>query len=461
VQRLLTLAILTALGGGAVLTQAPAGGALSQVLAFQAEDPVNFGHIDETIAAGPASLILANNAGVALRTKAGAPIKFETLANFFRTVLGGLNPPFDVRALFDEHSRRFFVLAAARSTTASQFLLGVSKRESPDGLSADDWHFFALDAQLESGTRRAQWGDFPSLGVSEDAVIITMQMFPLEGAATADNKVIKIRVLEKARLLAGELPEARDFVDPRDPQSNALLRSALQPVQHFGRGRASFVVGLAASTCGFVVMGIDRSAGTIASALTASPDRSCRQATDAPQPSGAAKLTVNGGLRVPAVYRNGSLWIAEAVGRTYNGADVSAIRVTQLNVEQWPATPTVVQQAVIASEGTWRYYPALVVDADNNVGLVYGQSSQSEPASLFISGRLAGDPLNTLREPVSIRSGEAAMNLVVTNPSRGAASFGDYFGAAIDPSQGTMWVLGEYASQGNVFRRHAAEFRLR
>ena len=142
------------------------------------------------------------------------------------------------------------------------------------------------------------------------------------------------------------------------------------------------------------------------------------------------------------VYRNGSLWDVESVQRTVSGETVSAVRWMQLNVSTWPATPTFVQDQFIAtSRDSDHFYPAIMADASNNAFIVYGRSSTGgEFASAYVTGRTAADPVNTLRAPAPLQAGTSALS--VTNP----AAYGRYFGAALDPDDGTVWVVGEYVA---------------
>jgi len=173
-------------------------------------------HIDEGIAAGPAVLLLSNNGSVALRTKAGALLRASTLGEFFDPVRDRSANPFGIRTLYDQRSQRFFAVAAERGggancssqpgTCYSRLLLAVSRSHSPGSLTGADWHFFSLDATTDNGVRTEMWADYPSLAVTPDSVVIAMQMFPFTPPGvepTADSKVLKIRILDKSRILEG------------------------------------------------------------------------------------------------------------------------------------------------------------------------------------------------------------------------------------------------------------------
>ena len=48
------------------------------------------------------------------------------------------------------------------------------------------------------------------------------------------------------------------------------------------------------------------------------------------------------------------------------------------------------------SAGVDTYFPAVAVDSAGNVGMTYMESSSSEYVSMYITGRLASDPVNTM-----------------------------------------------------------------
>ena len=93
-----------------------------------------------------------------------------------------------------------------------------------------------------------------------------------------------------------------------------------------------------------------------------------------------------------------------------------------------------------------------MADASNNAFIVYGRTSAGgEFASAYVTGRAAADPVNTLRVPALLQAGTSA--LTVTNP----AAYGQYFGAALDPDDGTVWVVGEYVASATGVGRVGGE----
>lgn len=141
------------------------------------------------------------------------------------------------------------------------------------------------------------------------------------------------------------------------------------------------------------------------------------------------------------MYSNGSIWAVEQVRRPYPSGDVSAIRWAEVDVTAWPQSVRIKQDMTLAEERVWKFFPALTVDTRGNVAIVYGQSSVREFASAYYTGRLASDPPNTLRPSGLLKAGLAALTW---GAAQGKVFYGDYFGASIDPLDGSAWLLGEY-----------------
>jgi hypothetical protein len=86
---------------------------------------------------------------------------------------------------------------------------------------------------------------------------------------------------------------------------------------------------------------------------------------------------------------------------------VVGVKVTQYDVSRWPEPPTIVTDSVISAEGIWYFYPALTVDSFHNVAVGMNRSSRDEFGSLWVSGRLVGDPPGQFRPPTPVKRGLA------------------------------------------------------
>src|SRR5205823_7368076 len=146
---------------------------------------------DCTLAAGPQHVLLSVNSSVAVYAKTGgAPLLQRTLTTWFANVLNAAMI-FDPKALYDQHAGRWVLAAVALDQAANRswFLLSVS--QTPDPLGG--WWNYALDAGRDGTTATQNWADYPSLGVDNQALYLTANMFRFNGGF----QYPKLRIIPK------------------------------------------------------------------------------------------------------------------------------------------------------------------------------------------------------------------------------------------------------------------------
>lgn len=100
------------------------------------------------------------------------------------------------------------------------------------------------------------------------------------------------------------------------------------------------------------------------------------------------------------------------------------------------STKNIKQNMEYNTPGIYYYYPALRIDNNSNMDAIFGYSSSTIFPSLAVTGHAVSDAVNTLKPALILVSGSA------TDTS---GRYGDYFGAAVDPSSPTtIWVAREY-----------------
>src|SRR5829696_7245045 len=162
---------------------------------------------DATVAAGPQHVLASVNTRVAIySTNGGAALVDRSLESWFANVLTEGNV-FDPKALYDQHAGRWVLLAVAfsRSPDRAWFLLSVSKSEDPLG----EWWNHALDAGVDNTTKTKNWADYPGLGVDNQALYLTANMFPFD--PNGGFEYVKIRIIPKAGPYAGGSVPFRDI----------------------------------------------------------------------------------------------------------------------------------------------------------------------------------------------------------------------------------------------------------
>ena len=415
---------------------------------------------DPTIAAGPTKLVIATNDSIRILAKTGGVVDSRRPRDFwdqkpsgdFLNIAWGTDP----RAVFDPHSNRFFITAngavfdnpaCTPGTCIARLFLAVSKTSDPVTLTSADWYFYIFDGTIEGGNPTTCWVDFPRLGLGNDVVVVVVRLVPFTPPASCDHEII--RIFDKSKLIRGEPVTWTEFIGMTDPVSGREASNFL-PAIHFGNPDSFFLLSLAGrAPCRLLVWGIEQrlSAPTLSARSVTTNGGPCETPPPAIQPGGGTPLeTSNARFQHTVVYRRDSLWTSQAISRDFGSGPVSAIRWYQIDVSMWPASVSIVQDSTFEADGIWHFYPALMVDAFNNVALVFARSSASEFASVYYTGRLVTDPPNTLQSIVLLKAGSANLTKI-THPGRNR--YGDYFSMALDPSDGGFWMYGEYAKASN------------
>jgi hypothetical protein len=447
-------------------TQEPPAAAPASLLTdFDGIDFTNIIPPDGAVAAGPASLVLSTNGSLSIRGKTGTLIASASLAAFFASVRQAGESAFDPRAIYDAGAGRFFVSAGGKITNAgctagvncvSHFFLAVSKTANPRTTGSADWFFYGFDATLNGSMATGNWADFPGLGVDQDVVVLTSNMFSFSNDVF---QYAKVRILNKATLISGDSVTWFDFSNLTDPVTG-FPSASLQPALTFGAPGVFFLISQSrtAGSCDLIAWGIANALSSPAlSALTATASRSsCTTPPDALQPGGGIPLDSGDTRVINAVYRNGSLWTAQSINMNLGSGNVAAVRWAQVDLSGWPASADILQDGTLGADGVWFFYPAIMADAANNVAVAFTRSSATEFASADYAFRLSADLPGSLPVNAVLKAGSANYQLPDSN---GENRWGDYSAIAVDPVDGSFWMLAEYAVASNRWGTWVGNFR--
>jgi hypothetical protein len=382
------------------------------------------------------------NSSFSVYTKAGALVLGpQTLSNWFSSVITSAKI-FDPKAIFDQHSNRWFLLAVALpSDPASQqsfFLLSVSQTADPLGA----WWNYKLDATLDGQTATTNWADYPSLGVDNTALYITANMFKFNGG----YQYAKVRVLPKTPLLTGAAATWWDFTKLKN--GDGSLAFTVQPCHTYGAPQVEYLVNSyftgATTENKLTLWSLTFSAGTPSITGSTISTSAYGQPPVADQKGGGAGLNAGDVRVLNAVSRGGSVWCALTTfhnwGETVNRA---AIHWFQINA----TSGALVQEGIYGASGNHYFYPAVMPDTNGNMAMVFCRSSSTQFAGIYYTGRRSSDPLGNLQASALLKAG-------VGNSQRldgfGRNRWGDYAGIAIDPlDQRNFWFYSMYGETGN------------
>lgn len=389
---------------------------------------------DCTMAVGPQHVLLSVNSSMAIYSKAGGPpVLQRTLTQWFSNVVQGMTI-FDPKALYDQHAGRWVLLAVAvqNNPRNSLHLLSVSSSADPLGT----WRNYRFNAMLDGSTATTNWADYPALGVDNQALYVTSNMFAFGGGF----QYAKIRVIPKAGPYAGGAAPYVDFVKMKN--ANNTLAFTIQPCHTFGAPQVEYLVNSAFPSGNFLTLWRITNP-------TATPTLTRLQVAVAPyslppnaEQSGGAPPLNTGDVRVlHAVFRGDSVWTAFTTAHNWGGSSNRAsIQWCQIRA----AVPAIVQQGVYGAANFHYFYPAPCPDNNGNMTMVFSRSGASEFGSVLYTGRRSTDPLGTLQASALLKAGVAHYSRLDTG---GRNRWGDYNGVAADPANPRLiWFYSEFAA---------------
>ncbi len=107
--------------------------------------------------------------------------------------------------------------------------------------------------------------------------------------------------------------------------------------------------------------------------------------------------------------------------------------------------PTVFQNATYNIDGSYRFMPSIAMDKDRNILLGYSKSSLTINPGIYLAGRLASDPINTLGDEIEMQA-STGVQLAAGN------RWGDYSAMTLDPiDQCTFYYTNEYLKTTGSF----------
>jgi hypothetical protein len=330
----------------------------------------------------------------------------------------------DPRVVFDHHENRWIVLA---SDWNSKLWFAYSLTD--DAMGA----WFKTTINVSIGSNAGAWPDYPTLGVDENGIYTAALM--VGGSFT-----MSIFAFDKAGLL-----QATPTVDGT-AWRQLPYEEAIQPAVTFGSGSGEYFVSrVNSNTARLRRVNPPLSAPTLTEVGLVTT-QATSPAPNAPSMGAGVPIDTHSDRHMNAVYRNGSLWTAHAVGR--NGR--SAVSWYEFDA----ANATVVQQGHVEDPVNHYYVPTMAVNAAGDALLGFAASS----ASLFIggwyTGRRASDPLNQMADEVEFAPGSGAFNQF-----GGTQRWGDYSMTSVDPlDDSTLWTIQQVAGAGNEWNMHMGEF---
>ncbi len=348
----------------------------------------------------------------------------------------------DIIVLYDKAASRWFF---AQNTFATPYTICVAVSTSDDATGTYNRYSWSI-------TPSTAFPDYPKWGVWTDAYYQSWNDF--NNGQTATNS--HVCAVDRTNILAGNAATVQCF-NTSSSTYFSLLPADLDGATAPPAGEAETFVDYSNTThLNFWKFHVDFA--TPANSTFTGPtsvvingftkictvSRSC-----VPQPTGGEKLDGLGDrLLYRASYRNfgtyESMLVGLAVKPVANTTATAAVR--WFEVRNLGSTPTIFQQATYQDAGSKNYWlPSLAQDKQGNIAMGFSVSNSATDPSLWYTGRLVTDPVNTME----------AANILVTGTGvqkNTSNRWGDYSSMSVDPSNDcTFWYTSEYIKTTGSF----------
>jgi hypothetical protein len=383
-------------------------------------------------AAGPSHLMVMLNGTVRIQNKSGGVISSVTLNSFW----GKPSGTFDPKIYYDEDIGRWITVACVSAEHAnSAVLVGVSSTNDPTGA----WYLRSFDADSGDTT----WADYPGVGFNQKWIAITMNLFPNSGPG---YNGVKMWVLDKT---AAANPGAISptIFSPGFDDTGSGTGFTLIPCHTFGTETNLFILDSGWASGPNKYVRVSRLTGAVGSPSWALVGSGYADVQDyassfpgAPQFGSITTLDTGDDRIQNAVFRNGCMWYAQTGGLPQPTANRTVALWHQVTT-----TLTVVQQGMIdgGTSGMFYFYPSIAVTASNDIGLGFSGCASTTYASAYYTNQTSKSVLGTMQPFALLKAGEGTY---VKTYGGGSNRWGDYSQTCIDPIDGMVWTIQEYAA---------------
>jgi hypothetical protein len=379
---------------------------------------------DVQVAAGPTAIVEMVNAAYSIWSRSGRLLSAGRLASLYSspgTDRRG-DQLTDPRLLFDTRSGRWF--SAVVDVTRREALVAVSDSSDPTA----GWKATANPFSPDLG---GTCPDQPRLGMSDDVVVVTVDLFRTCEGAFEGGVII---AFDKQELLSGGQVTTNTY------GGRNTFFSQITPAVSLGATGPEYLISIQRDnpTTALLYTVTDPRAPTV-------PVRPIRITQMAPPPDAPQRGTIvrlqTGDYRVQnARWENGVLTFVAGDACTPTRVQLACARVTQISTAtarlQW-------ERELALGGGRYLFYPVVEPNGAGTLTVAFGYSSRTEyPGIGALTLRPNGHP-----SPWRVVKHGTAPHV----SDRYVPRYGDYFGIARDPLVPTrVWAAGEY---GNKLQR--------
>ena len=394
---------------------------------------------DPDLAVGPNHVVAAVNVGFEIYDKSGnvlvSATTFAALWGGDTPVDGCTNNLFDPNALYDEEADRYLLGIVGGG---NYYCLAVSQTSDPTG----SWSRYRFVTNVGGNIF-----DYPQAGVGRDAIYVGANMFNRTNGIFAEARVW---AFDKWAMYADEAANVRSHIVQRQ-QANPPVEDTPQPANLHGFDQGTWpddgphyiLTETNFDGATYSVYSWDnpflendfRYEGAFnldsATGLTAGHPITVSQL-------GGEKITSNDWRLQDAEYRNGYLWTTDTISCNPGNGVVNCVRWAQID----PASTSVVQAGVIASDGLYRFFGDIGANHCNDMALGYSISGPQIYPGAGIASRHSSSTPGTINSETLLKEGEITYDSFEPVPP---FRWGDYTGMTNDPNGRDFWYIGQYS----------------
>ncbi|HND52088.1 MAG TPA: Ig-like domain-containing protein, partial [Pirellulaceae bacterium] len=430
-------------------------------------------------AVGKTHVLNVSNQTIQWFTKDGTNQMHTSLTNFFAPLhpAPGLGP-FDPKAIYDRYTDRYVVIALEVLDTSfgdpinsSRVMIAVSDDSDPNG----NWRFQSVNTMQNIGGE-SQWLDYPGLGIDEEAIYITGNMFGFGNSTALGGS--RLWIIDKGNGTGGLYDGGRSAANVYNPAGSMAASTGftLQPAEMFSPGP---VFGNTSNQVGTWMLAYNgASNGTNETVMVVRVDSPLNNPTfnvqnvsvgdiddtrntayptlpttpfpalpTVPQRGSTATLDFGDRRMMHAIYRDGFLYATTQVlppsGEDLNQVTAHWFKFSAAN----PNQITIADQGNVGGEdissNVSTSYATVAVDPAGNMAIGFAASGPAMYGGYYYATRSPSDAPGTLRTARAVSEGQS-----VYDYGGGAAGnrWGDYSATVLDPADNaTFWVYGQYA----------------
>lgn len=382
---------------------------------------------------------------------------------FFSPVLPAGHFTSDPRVRYDRRTQRWFVLIISVGVP-NRYLVATSDTATITG--GTTWAFRQwADTRRQGGVGSGHpcLGDYPSLGLDEDALYIGVNQFCGADLNSLSFDSTSVYVVNKASLLGGSSIQVAQF-DGVLPGPTSAGVFTPQGVDNFdGNTSTGYVIGVSNTQFGQLVLHrIANPAGTPSlSAAVPISVPATQFPLDVPHQGGALPLDGLDDRLLQAVIRNGRLWTTHQIEVTSTGVAASTIGsggrtgIRWYELQNLDATPAVAQAGTVfdsaGSNPVHYWMGAIMPNGQGHVALGMSTAGAATFVNAAFTGRLAGDAAGTMDAPTHYSANAASTYNVQAAPDT-TQRWGDYSYTSVDPDDDmTFWTLQQYVQANDSY----------